>query len=158
MAAKEIDASEEDGDSPKDEVSLEPSSSNKVDIGSQSSKHKRKYGSNRGGAKHIARYHDRHEDYIPVSPQHLRELSTFGWLQEGAGAVGMFFFSGAFWLAVTVAFEHSKELTKYTDWLFVCFLSVIFGIALIVIGWTHFNMKQLRIRELLESGNSEDTE
>jgi hypothetical protein len=45
----------------------------------------------KGGARHIPHYLDRHEDYVTVSGPFLRELSTFGWLQEGLGAAGMFF-------------------------------------------------------------------
>jgi hypothetical protein len=36
------------------------------------------------GARHIPHYVDQHEDYVPVSRPLLRELSSFGWLQEGS--------------------------------------------------------------------------
>lgn len=94
-----------------------------------------------GGARHIAHYHDQHEDYIPVSRSLLRELSSFGWLQEGAGAAGMFFFSGAFWLLITLLAEHSSELDQFAAWIAFCGISILFGGVLIWIGYRHFFSK-----------------
>ena len=100
------------------------------------------------GARHIPHYHDQHEDYVPVSRPLLNELSTFGWLQEGAGAAGMFFFSGAFWLFVTMISEHSDALEKFAPWLLLCIVSMLFGAVLIWVGYRHFILKQDRIREI----------
>jgi hypothetical protein len=100
------------------------------------------------GARHIPHYHDLHEDYVPVSRPILRELSTFGWLQEGAGAAGMFFFSGAFWLFITMIFEHFDELKKYVPWLLLCIICMLFGAVLVWVGYRHFQLKQARIQDI----------
>jgi len=107
------------------------------------------------GARHIAHYHDQHEDYVPVSRPLLQELSTFGWLQEGAGGAGMFFFSGAFWLLVTMLFEHSDEFGKYIPWLLLCVVSMIFGGVLIWVGYRHFQLKQNRIQDIFRDNPPE---
>jgi hypothetical protein len=94
------------------------------------------------------RYHDQYEDYVSMSRPLLRELSSFGWLQEWSGAGGMFFFSGAFWLLVAILAEHGSELGKYAPWLVVCLLSIVFGCILIWIGYVNFQIKQGRIQDI----------
>jgi len=77
----------------------------------------------------------------------LREISTFGWLEEGAGAIGMFFLSGAIWVAVSVAIEHWADLEKY-KWAFAfCGLC---GIAALWIAHKHFQMREDRITDYFE--------
>jgi hypothetical protein len=100
------------------------------------------------GARHIPHYVDQHEDYVPVSRLLLRELSSFGWLQEGCGAAGTFFFSGAFWLLLTMLFEHGDEYKKYVPWFLMCIISMIFGSVLLWVGYSHFKLKQDRISEI----------
>ncbi len=106
------------------------------------------------GARHIPHYLDQHEEYIPVSRPLLEELSTFGWLQEGAAAAGTFFFSGAFWLLVTLLVEHNDEIPKYAPWLLTCIVSMLFGAALVWVGYHHFRLKQNRIREIFRENPS----
>jgi hypothetical protein len=110
------------------------------------------------GARHIPHYSDQHENYITVSPSILRELSTFGWLQEGLGAAGTFFFSGAFWLLVTLLVEHLEEIKKYAPWLMLCVISMIFGGILIWIGYSHFRLKQDRINDIFRPSKIFDDE
>ena len=100
------------------------------------------------GARHIPHYLEQHEDYVPVNRPLLRELSSFGWLQEGCGAAGTFFFSGAFWLFFTMLFEHSDEYKKYVPWFLMCIVSMIFGLALLGVGYSHFKLKQDRISDI----------
>jgi|ERR1700749_2557367 len=100
------------------------------------------------GARHVPHYHDRHEDYVPVSRPVLLELSVLGWLQEGAGAVGTFFFSGAFSLLGTMLFEHANEITKFIPWVILCFVSMLFGTVLMWVGYHHFLLKQQRIHDI----------
>ena len=100
------------------------------------------------GARHIPHYVDLHEDYVPVSRPLLKELSTFGWLQEGAGAAGMFFFSGAFWLLATMLYEHGFHLSEYLPWALTCILSMLFGGVLMWISYWHFKLKQNRIEDI----------
>ena len=96
----------------------------------------------RRSAKHVAHYADRHEDFVLVSRSNLKEISQLSLLQEGAGAVGMFFFSGAFWLLATILFEHNAELAKYAPWLLLCVISILFGVVLIWIGWEHYKLRK----------------
>jgi hypothetical protein len=75
----------------------------------------------------------------------LRELTELGWLQEGLGAAGVFFFSGAFWLAATLAVEHSGNLENYWAGFGFCGLSMLFGTVLIWVAHRHFRMRESRI-------------
>jgi hypothetical protein len=83
-----------------------------------------------------------------VSRARLREISTLGWIQEGAGGAGVFFSSGAFWLLATLVAEHWDETAKYTPWFILCGLSILFGVVLMWIGFRHFKMKQDYISDL----------
>lgn len=98
-----------------------------------------------GGAQHTPTYIHSTAEYVAVRKSDLREISEFGWLEEGAGAVGLFFFSGAFWLAVTLLSEHSTNLKTYLPWFGVCLLSMLFGVALLWIAHSHFKMRKNRI-------------
>jgi len=100
------------------------------------------------GARHIPRYLDKHEEYVPVSRPLLRELSTLALLQEGVGAAGAFFFSGPFWLIINILVEHSTDLKTYAPWLILCCISMLFGAVLIWIGYNHFRLKQRRIEDI----------
>lgn len=111
-------------------------------------------GEKQRGARHIPHYYDQHEDYVPVSRPLLRELSTFGWLQEGAGAAGMFFFSGAFWLFATLVYEHGVHLSEYVPWVLMCVISMLFGAVLIWVGYRHFKLKQDRIQDIFRDNPS----
>jgi len=89
-----------------------------------------------------------------VSRADLRDVSTFGWLQEGVGGLGMFFASGAFWLLAAIFVEHSHELNKVAAWIIMCVLSIAFGCVLMWISHKHFKLKQQRIEDYF-SGSPE---
>jgi len=93
-----------------------------------------------------------------VSRHHLQELSTFGWLQEGAGAVGMFFFSGAFWLLMTMFYEHGYHLSDSVPEVLMCLMSMVFGLVLVWVGYQHFTLKQNRIREIFREHPTSNSE
>jgi len=116
------------------------------------------YSLGEAGARHIPHYHDLHEDYVPVNRPLLRDLSSYGWLQEGVGAAGMFFFSGAFWLLATILFEHGNELPKYAPWILLCVVCILFGGVLMWVGYYHFKLKQDRIRDIFHSHPSDKHE
>jgi hypothetical protein len=101
------------------------------------------------GARYIPHYHDRHEDHVSVSPSDLRRLSDFALLQEGVGAAGVFFLSGAFWLLVTLLAEHWKEYIQYMPWFVTCVISILFGAVLMWVGWVNFNQKRRLIKDLI---------
>ena len=84
------------------------------------------------GAKTIARYRHRYEDYIPVTLDDLREIKGFGWLQQAMFGMGMFFFSGAFWLLMAILADQKK--LEITPWMGMCGLSIIFGFSLMAVG------------------------
>ena len=89
-----------------------------------------------------------------MSRAKLREISTFGWLQEGIGALGVFFVSGAFWTFITLISEHSDEWRKYLPWFILCGCLVVAGLGLIWVGYRHFKLKQDCIEEIFR--NSDD--
>jgi hypothetical protein len=108
------------------------------------------------GAQHHPIYQDTVAEYIPVRRSDLREISEFRWLETGTGAAGMFFLSGAFWLAVTLLVEHQDDLGKYIGGFALCTLSVLFGLALLYIAHRHFKMRETRIRGYFENEGSEN--
>jgi tetrahydromethanopterin S-methyltransferase subunit C len=112
-------------------------------------------GISRIGARYLPQYRDTRGEHILVSRADLRDVSTYGWLQEGVGGIGMFFFSGAFWLLATILVEHSKELDKVAPWIGMCILSIIFGAVLIGIAHTHFSLKKERINDYFEEQPSD---
>jgi hypothetical protein len=50
------------------------------------------------GASAYPHYRDRHEVYILVTKDDLKETRILGWIQQTLFGIGTFFFSGAFWL------------------------------------------------------------
>ena len=102
------------------------------------------------GAKHIPTYYDLKEDLVLMSKSRLQEVSDFSLLQEGVGAVGMFFFSGAFWLLATLAAEHAKELFSYVPWFLMCFLSMGFGATLIWVSFVNYTRKRELIKKMFK--------
>jgi hypothetical protein len=103
------------------------------------------------GAQHTPIYRDSSAEYVAVRKSDLREISQFGWLEEGAGAAGMFFLSGGFWLAAALLVEHSNELEKYGAGFGLCALSVIFGVVLMWIARNHFQMREQRISDYFKT-------
>jgi hypothetical protein len=99
------------------------------------------------GALHTPSYVHSTAEYVAVRRSDLREMAEFGWLEEGAGAIGVFFFSGAFWLAVTLLVEHWEDLGKYWSGFLLCLLSVFFGLSLIWIAHRHFKLREQRIND-----------
>lgn len=96
------------------------------------------------GAQARPRYRDRHEEYVLVTEDDLREAGTVGWLQEGTAGVGLFFLSGAFWLLAALLAEHGNE-PEFYPWYFVCFITVVFGGVLTWVGARLFRLKQKRL-------------
>lgn len=62
----------------------------------------------------------------------LREIKGFGWLQQAMFGMGMFFFSGAFWLLMAILADQKK--LEITPWMGMCGLSIIFGFSLMAVG------------------------
>jgi len=106
----------------------------------------------KGGARHVPTYHDLQEDFILVNRNHLKELTDFSMLQEGAGAGGMFFLSGPVWLLITLLSEHGLE-AKYVPWYVVCFLSMIFGLFLLWMAYINYVRKNRTIDKLFREPN-----
>lgn len=106
-----------------------------------------------GRGKVIPRYHDRVEDYAYVTESDLRETVEFGALQTALIQTGTFFFSGAFWLLIEQIVRQSEATSqfKFTPWMAMCVLSMIFGIALAVAGWRLFLLKQDKIKRYFPS-------
>ena len=109
------------------------------------------------GARHMPTYLDTQAEYIAVRKNDLEEIGEFGWLQEGAGAAGMFFFSGAFWLAANILVEHFGALDKYVGGFAFCAISTLFGIVLLWIAKKHFSMRDARIQDYFrkKGGNND---
>jgi hypothetical protein len=97
------------------------------------------------GARHHPTYVDTQAEYVAVRKSDLRDISQFGWLEEGAGAVGVFFISGAFWLAITLCVEHSDQLAKYLFGFIFCGICILFGVVLVWIAHSHFKMRRTKI-------------
>jgi energy-converting hydrogenase Eha subunit G len=99
-----------------------------------------------GGAQAHPTYYDRHEEYALVTKEDLREVSTIGWLQEGAAGFGLFFLSGAFWLLVTLIAEHGKDPNFY-PWYLACAVISVCGGILVFVGARLFLLKQARLEK-----------
>jgi hypothetical protein len=95
------------------------------------------------GAKAHPRYRDRHEDYILVTQDDLREIKTLGWVQQALYGTGTFFFSGAFWLIMELMAHQEKF--EFTPWMGVCIISMASGVVLAVVGLIMFSMRQKRL-------------
>lgn len=104
-------------------------------------------GSSSSGAQHNPTYVHSTAEYVAVRRSDLREIAQFGWLEEGVGAAGVFFFSGAFWLALTLLAENFDDLKKYVPWFVICLVSILFGAVLLWIAHRHFIMRQQRIED-----------
>jgi hypothetical protein len=98
------------------------------------------------GAQAHPKYYDRHEEYVLVTRDDLREISSIGWLQEGAAGIGLFFFSGAFWLLLTLIAEHGRNAEFYS-WYFVCVIIVICGAAVMSVGVLLYSARQRRLKK-----------
>jgi len=101
------------------------------------------------GSAFNMRYLNRAEDVVPVMRRDLREIGEFGVLEEGAGAVGMFFVSGAFWLLATIVIEHYDNM-KTIHWAGIafCVVCMVFGGVLLWVARRHFRLRDDRIRDL----------
>src|SRR5258708_6349401 len=67
-----------------------------------------------GGAQAVPHYRHRHEEYVLVTQDDLREIRAFGWLQQSLFGVGSFFFSGAFWVFIQLLAQQEKF--EFTAW------------------------------------------
>jgi hypothetical protein len=92
------------------------------------------------GAQHNPVYRDTSAEYMAVRHSDLREIARFGWLEEGVGAAGMFFVSGAAWMAATVFFDHLDSPGKYWPGYLFCLARVLFGVVLLWIAHSHFTI------------------
>ena len=88
----------------------------------------------------------------------LREIARFGWLQEGAGAMGMFFIAGAVWMAATLFFDHIENPGKYWPGYLFCFACIGFGGVLLWVAHSHFKMREDRIRDIFKGDANEESE
>ena len=86
----------------------------------------------------------------------LREIAKFGWLEEGAGAAGMFFLSGAFWALFSLVIEHHDHLADYWAGEALCVIAMIFGGVLVWLAHAHFKMREERIKDIFEAEESAD--
>lgn len=106
------------------------------------------------GSQFKHRYYDRTEDVVPVTRSDLREIAEFGWLEEGVGAAGMFFASGAFWQLPVIFVEHGNDMKgAHWAWVGACVLSIAFGGVLLWIASRHFKMRDQRVKHYFKSEN-----
>lgn len=92
-------------------------------------------------------YATRRQTFYPVNMHDLKNIVEFDLLETGAGAAGMFFVTGPFWLL----FEKQLEGLPFTNpVIWVSALSVIFGLVLIAIACRMRKMKKSRIDEIIE--------
>ena len=80
----------------------------------------------------------------------LREIAKFGWLEEGIGAAGTFFVSGAFWTLATLLIEHYGAWEEHWAGFGLCVICIIFGAVLLWIARSHFQMREDRINDYFE--------
>ena len=91
----------------------------------------------------------------------LAEASEFGLMQQLLTQVGMFFFSGAFWLLIDLiikAYEESQKPNssfEFSAWMFMCILSMIFGAALFFVGWRLSVVRQKKLKKYFPSDEDE---
>jgi hypothetical protein len=97
------------------------------------------------GARAYAHYQDRHEEYVLVIRDDLREIRSLGWLQQSLFGIGTFFFSGAFWLLIELMAH--QERFEITAWMGMCLLSILFGVTLAVVGLVLFSLRQRRLNK-----------
>jgi hypothetical protein len=100
--------------------------------------------------------HDRTDEYVYVTRDDLREVKTFGWLQQLLSSVGTFLFSGAFWLAATLLAEHWGESKKFVPWFVVCTVSAIAGAALFCVSLVLSWQKSKRLDKYFPKGKKAD--
>jgi hypothetical protein len=99
------------------------------------------------GARAVAHYEDRHERYVLVTKDDLREIKGFGWLQQSLFGAGAFLFSGAFWLLINLLSEQTKY--QFTSWMGMCVISMIAGAMLSGVGIIMFVMRQKRLNKYI---------
>lgn len=100
-----------------------------------------------GGGKLNQKIHGRTDHYVYVTRNDLMEIGTFGWLHQSLFGVGMFFFSGAFWLAASILSEQKQF--QITPSLTLCAVSMVFGLILAVVGVVIFCVRQRKIKSRL---------
>src|SRR3712207_1630200 len=84
------------------------------------------------GAVVDTQYLQRRQEYVAVNRNDLEDLRTFDGLEMALFTIGMFFVSGATWLGIDKYYDmgHSGR----TPLLFVCCLSVAFGMVMCAAG------------------------
>ena len=106
------------------------------------------------GAQHTPTYINTTSEYVAVRRSDLREIAKFGWLEEGAGACGMFFIAGAVWMAATLFFDHLDHWRDYWPGYVFCGVCITFGVVLIWIAHSHFKLREQRISDYFEHKGS----
>jgi hypothetical protein len=96
-----------------------------------------------GGAQAVPHYRDRHEEYMLVTKDDLREIRALGWLQQTLFGAGTFFFSGAFWLLAELM-SHQEHF-EFTAWMGMCVISILAGLIVAAIGLILFGLRQKRL-------------
>lgn len=92
-----------------------------------------------------AHYQDRHEEYVPVAIDDLREIRALGPLQQSLFGVGTFFFSSPVWLLVSLIANQPKF--AFTAWMGMYFLSIVFGVILAGIGIILYVLRERRLNK-----------
>lgn len=95
------------------------------------------------GARVHAHYQDRHEEYVLVTRDDLREIRTFGWMQQVLFGIGMFLFSGAFWLLMELI--ANEQHFEFTLWMGMCIISMAGGGIIGIVGLVIFTLRQKRL-------------
>jgi hypothetical protein len=110
------------------------------------------------GAKAHPKYHDRHEEYVLVTRDDLREIRALGWTQQALFGAGTFFFSGAFWLfAELVAHEEQEGKYEFTAWMGMCLVSMAAGALLGGAGLFFYSLRQKRLDKYFKEETTAET-
>jgi hypothetical protein len=97
------------------------------------------------GAKVHNHYKLRHEEYVPVTRDDLREIQMYGWMHQLLFGVGSFLFSGAFWLLIELLIK--EKFSDIVPWVLACGACIAAGGALSGVGLVLFFMKQKRLEK-----------
>lgn len=97
------------------------------------------------GATVTPNYLARTEDYVAASRADLKEIHTFGWVEQTLMGAGMFFCSGASWQ--TVSIFASQTDFQMTAWAASCIACAILGGIAMLCGVAIFRVKQEKIEK-----------
>lgn len=98
-----------------------------------------------GGARIETHYQHRTTKVVGVNETDLRDLLTIDGVELGLISFGQFMFSGALWLLLDKMSEEAFAWGALTGF---CAASILFGLALIVAGWSMRHMKRRKINSI----------